>query len=167
MVGIIDGLVRDLFQEVLGKERTVGQEEFGNQFGDAFKFSPFHDRVGEHKWKLIVNKSIYPKGTYEAISIIRDKRTGNVRIWSAEGRSKGMGYIQVPVIFLSLKRLVPVGEEKKVAHDPVSFSEEEIAFYQQYHNKILMLADALTGVELIESSNKNSLGAVTDFYDGQ
>jgi predicted ATPase len=151
---------------VFGSERRIGGERFGSQFSDAFKLSPTHDIAGEHKWKLFLDESVYPKEVYEAVSIVRDRVKGGIRIWSTEGRSKGMGYIQLPVIFLSLKRLVPVGEEKKVTHDSIELSEKEREFFEKYHSKILSLFDALTDVELVESSNKNSLGAVTDLYDG-
>jgi hypothetical protein len=115
---------------------------------------------------LFLDTSVYPKEVYEAVSIVRDRAKGGIRIWSAEGRSKGMGYIQLPVIFLSLKRLLPVGEEKKVTHDPIALSEEERRFFERYHSQILLLSDTLTDVELVESNNKNSLGAVTDRSDG-
>lgn len=89
----------------------IGGRKFNSPMSDKFKFSDIYDVPGEHKWSLYVNKKIYEKEIYTCISEKR-KDNGKIRFWSTEGRQKGMNYIQCPVIYLSMKRLMPVGEEK-------------------------------------------------------
>ena len=149
------------------QEKTIDGSPFESKFSDKFKFSDAFDQPGDHEWLIHVNEDIYPKGVYTAVSIARmDKDAPNaIRIWSKEGRDKGMGYIQCPVIFLSLKRLIPVGEEKSFKTSEIQLTDDERAFFEEYHNKILLLSEQLTSVEHIKSSNKSSLGAKTAEYD--
>jgi predicted ATPase len=144
--------------------RTIDRYSFESKFSDKFKFS-MNEKAGNHRWRLFFSDtSLYPKEFYEAESIWREKDK-SIRIWSTEGRKSDMGYVQCPVIFLSLKRLIPVGEEKKVDNKIFILTETELNFYKEYHNKILLLNDALVGVEHVKSSNKSSLGAKTSLYD--
>jgi hypothetical protein len=146
---------------------TIDGTPFESKFSDKFKFSPTFDHPGEHEWSVYVDESIYTKQLFTAVSIARNDKSSpdTIRIWSKEGRSKGMGYIQCPVIFLSLKRLLPVGEEKKLTTASIQLSTDEKDFFESNHNKILSLAETLTAVEHVKSSNKNSLGAKTAEYD--
>ena len=151
----------------MANSSTIDGTMFESKFSDKFKFSSAFDLPGEHEWSVYVNDSIYGKEIFTAISISRNEKSSPdaIRIWSKEGRSKGMGYIQCPVIFLSLKRLLPVGEEKKLTTNNIQLTDDEKDFFQNYHNRILLLAETLTAVEHIKSSNKNSLGAKTAEYD--
>jgi predicted ATPase len=147
--------------------KTIDGYSFESKFSDKFKFSG-SEKAGEHRWKLFfAESSLYPKEYYEAESIPRKEKDKPeaIRIWSTEGREKYMGYVQCPVIFLSLKRLTPVGEEKNVKHKVLDLSEKEIQFYKEYHDKILLMSDAIVGVEHLQSSNKSSLGSKTASYD--
>jgi predicted ATPase len=147
--------------------KTIDGDKFESKFSDSFKFS-VNEKAGNHRWRLFFSDiNLYPKGFYEAESIPRKEKNKpeTIRIWSAEGRESNMGYVQCPVIFLSLKRLIPVGEERNVNNKAISLSESEENFYKEYHNKILLLNDAIVGVEHVKSSNKSSLGAKTDLYD--
>lgn len=151
----------------MAQAKTIDATPFESKFSDKFKISPDFDLPGNHKWSIEVNENIYSKKTYTAISIARtEKNSPNaIRFWSDEGRKSGMGYIQCPVIFLSLKRLIPVGEEKKLTTEDMQLTDEEKAFYQTYYNKILLLSELVLGVDHIRSSNKSSLGARTSEYD--
>jgi hypothetical protein len=114
-----------------------------------------------HDWTLhLVNDS--KRFTIE--SIPRDKN--NIRFWPKGSREKGSGYIQLPVIYLSLKRLLPIGEDSKLNESgKFTLSKDEITFYKDWHKKILITLDDYIETNYLESSNKNTIGVGTDHYD--
>ncbi|MHB8277987.1 MAG: ATP-dependent nuclease [Candidatus Humimicrobiaceae bacterium] len=151
-------------------EKTIDGYKFTSKLNDKFKFSPNHDIAGEHRWDLYIsNKEIYDKGIYPVKSIYRNdpKRQKELRFWHATDKSRGSGYIQLPVIYLSLKRLSPIGEEKNIRKNDVVLSIEDNEFYRKYHKNILLIKDEIITSEHIKSFNKSSLGAKTEFYDAE
>ena len=136
-------------------------------FSDKFKFSKQFDKVGEHEWTLHFSKNRFPSYTVE--SIPRDKKDNSIRFWQKGNRSKGSGYIQLPVIYLSLKRLIPIGEDKGLKENKkILLSEEDYAFYLKWHNRILILTrenDKVIKSSPLSSSHKQTLGAITSHYD--
>lgn len=148
--------------------KTIDGYTFESKFSDKFKFSMKYEKAGDHSWRIyIADSNVYQKEYYEAESIERKEKgkANSIRIWSAEGRKTNMGYIQCPVIYLSLKRLIPIGEEKQLNTSESNLTEEEFSFYKKYHSKILLLDDKLENIEYMRSSNKSSLGVKTNFYD--
>ena len=151
----------------ISKERTLDGEAFESKFSDKFKWSKTFDIPGEHKWRIYIdNKDIYVNDFFEAVSAIR-KETGKeekIRIISSEGKKKGADYIKCPVIFLSLKRVVPLGEEKKEDLSNI-LTKEESEFVAKHHKEILSILDDIDEVSSFKSLHKKSLLANTSYYD--
>lgn len=145
--------------------RTIDGYIFQSKMLDKFKFSPTFDVIGEHEWTLQIDKKIYDKENITVKSIARDKKTRDIRFWSTEGREKGMGFVQCPVMYLSLKRLSPIGEERKVEVNVAELDENEIQFFSDYHNRILISTQTVENVATIKSSNKSSMGVETNTSD--
>lgn len=149
------------------KEKTIDGYAFESKFSDKFKWSKTFDIPGDHKWRIYIdNKDIYSKDYFEATSASRkDKgKEETIRIISSEGKKKGADYIKCPVIFLSLKRVVPLGEEKKEDLSNI-LSNDEREFVAKYHKEILSILDDIEDVSSFKSSNKTSLLANTSYYD--
>ena len=149
------------------QERTIDGQKFESKFKEKFKLSMKFDKPGEHKWKLYIpNDDIYNKEYIELVSILRKEKDkkDDLRFWSTEGRQKGMGYVQCPVIYLSLKRLIPIGEEE-INLNNVDLLDEDVEFFKKYHNEILCLRENISSVDNINSPNKSSLGPSTEKYD--
>lgn len=148
-------------------EKPLSGGNYVSSFADKFKISEDFDKVGEHEWTLSFENDIFPPYTVE--SIFRDKEKGIIRFWKKGDRSKGSGFIQLPVIYLSLKRLLPIGEDTKLNIDrKISLSDEDFEFYKKWFNKILILTrekDKVTSSNYLSSTNKQTLGANTDHYD--
>ncbi len=146
------------------EQPLIGGKKFNSRMSDKFKFSDKYDIAGEHKWTLTINPQVYAKREYTCLS---ERRTDNnkIRFWSTEGREKGMNYIQCPVIYLSLKRLLPIGEEKQIKITESSLTDEEKKEYIQLHNKILICGDRISSVSSLESVNKHTIGPETDHSD--
>lgn len=148
--------------------KTIDGLKFESKLSDKFKFSTSWDKPGEHKWRLnFVDKNCTEDGYFEVISIARKEKDkpATIRFWSAKGREKGDGYVQYPVIYLSLKRLSPVGEDKQIKIEDNLLEKDELEFYKNYHNKILILEEKILDVQYIKSTNKKSLGPKTKQYD--
>lgn len=151
-------------------EKPLSGENFRSQFSDKFKLSEIFDKVGEHKWTLFFdNESDYTAGSIDG----HDKKR-IIRIWRVNkdsgkpNKTKGAGYIQMPVIYLSLKRLLPIGEDNKLKeNNALKLTDEEKSFYVTWHNKILILGDEEINPTSLSSTDKQTLGANTSYYDWQ
>lgn len=147
-------------------ELTIDGRLFESKFKDKFKISEKFDKAGLHKWTLKMSTEIYSKEYFTCISISRKEREKEtIRFWSDEGREKGMGYIQCPVIFLSLRRLSPIGEEliNNINNSPLD--GHEVALFTEYHNSILCLQDEIESIDKIDIKGKSTLAPNTKTYD--
>lgn len=146
------------------EEPLIGGKKFNSRMSDKFKFSSTFDKPGDHKWTLTISPEVYPKREFTCLS---EERTDNhkLRFWSTEGRGKGMNYIQCPVIYLSMKRLLPIGEEKRIQVYSTNLSATEKSLYIEWHNQILISGDDIRDVSDIKSANKQTLGPETPYSD--
>lgn len=142
-------------------EKPLCGGSFKSDFQQKFKLSKNFDKAKAHEWTLHLNNVADPF-TIESIP----RGTNNIRFWQKGTRAKGSGYIQLPVIYLSLNRLIPIGEDvrlKKSAKVTLSAAEER--FYKDWHNQILISLDELKNANYLESPVKNTLGVNTELYD--
>lgn len=148
-------------------EKPLSGGNFVSSFADKFKLSEDFDKAGEHEWTLFFEQDLFPP--YEIESIHRDKSKGTIRFWKKSDRTKGSGFIPVPVIYLSLKRLLPIAEDLRLSVDKkMSLSTEDFEFYKRLFNKILILTrekDQVQSSNYLSSTSKQTLGANTDHYD--
>lgn len=148
-------------------EKPLSGGSYKSAYSDKFKLSEDFDNAGEHEWTLFFNdKSIKP---YTVESIHREKSKGTIRFWKKGSKSKGSGYIQLPVVYLSLKRLFPISEDKGIKENSgIVLTDEELAFLKKWHSKILMLtrdSDKITTSKILSSSHKQTIGVDTKYYD--
>lgn len=121
--------------------KTIDGYNFRSQFREKFKISPEHDIIGEHKWKLYLQNGIHEKNYFSVESIAR-KQNGHeptLRFWNAESRAKGAGYVQLPVYFLSLSRLFPIGETGKTQSMKFDLTQDELEYCIRNYRTILSI----------------------------
>ena len=121
--------------------KTIDGYNFRSQFRDKFKISPAHDIIGEHKWKINLHNGIYERNYYSVESIAR-RQAGHepsLRFWNAESRAKGAGYVQLPVYFLSLSRIFPIGETGKTQAMQITLTPEELKYCITNYRTILSI----------------------------
>ena len=147
-------------QNPLYNEKPLCGGNFKSAFAEKFKLSDIHDKPKQHEWSLFLKGDASP---FVIESIPRDK--GNIRFWKKGDRSKGSGYLPLPVIYLSLNRLIPLGEDAKIDVTDIELTKEEIEFCVFWHKKILIILDDFKKSDYLESTLKNTLGVSTDFYD--
>ena len=152
-----------------GSYTTIDGKQFQLKFSDAFKFSDGpggKERAGDHVWYAVIDPAIFPDVRYRAFTAPRGSIAENsIRTWAGANKASGQKHAQVPVIYLSLKRLIPIGEERKIVHNPISLTAEESAFFEKHHRNILLLSQKMEQVEFVTSANKSTLGFVTEKYD--
>ncbi len=150
-------------------ENPMSGGTYRSSYMETFRLSKEYDKAGEHEWTLSFSNGEKQPPPYTIESIYRNKKEGTIRFWQKGTKSEGSGYIQLPVIYLSLKRLYPIAEDKKIStSDNVSLSEEDFRFYQKWHKDILILTrdnDNVTKSDYLHSTNKQTLGASTNHYD--
>lgn len=150
--------------------KTIDGYNFRSQFKDKFKISPAHDIIGEHKWKLNLHNGVYEQNYYSVESIAR-RQAGHeptLRFWNAESRAKGAGYVQLPVYFLSLSRLFPIGETGKTQTVPTTLTQEEMEYCISNYRTILSIQSISgtpsVGIEKATTSKAFS-GISDDIHD--
>lgn len=144
-------------------EAPLSGGTYKSSFQDKFRLSDKFDSAKEHEWTLYFNINEDP---FTVESINRDKSKGTIRFWKKGSREKGSGYVQLPVIFLSLKRLLPIGEELKLQpSESVKLTPREVADFERWYNEILISRDEVEDLSYLESSNKQTLGVNTSVYD--
>lgn len=147
----------------IAKEKPLCGGSYKSSFQQKFRLSTTFDIVKTHEWTLNLYEN-NEKFTIE--SIYRDREEGTLRFWKKGKRGAGSGYIQLPVIFLSLNRLMPLGEDSKlIDSNKIALTEEEKEFYSIWYNKILISDDNITKVDYLTSQTKDTLGVTTDYYD--
>lgn len=121
-------------------EKTIEGYNFKSQFQEKFKLSS-HDIAGEHIWTLkLKNGSFYQGKDFISIkSSLRKAKghTDSIRFINSEGKQRGMGYIQLPVVYLSLSRLFPIGEGGKTRTLSGGITTEEQSLFVEWYKQIL------------------------------
>lgn len=146
--------------------KTIDGYNFRSQFKEKFKISPEHDIIGEHKWKLKLHNGVYEQNYYSVESIAR-RQAGHeptLRFWNAESRARGAGYVQLPVYFLSLSRLFPIGESGKTQAIPSTLTPEELDYCISNYRTILSIqnisGNPSVGIE--KSAGAKTFAGVSD-----
>lgn len=134
-------------------EKTIDGYNYRSQFGEKFKLSE-KDIPGTHKWKLDLHPNIYKNDLFEVHSIEREKGDLIPRFWSTEGKVKGAGYPQVPVYYLSLKRILPIGEEDEFDILSNLTPEEKEFIILEYREILNPLDENEYNVDNVKSNNK-------------
>ncbi|EEX53983.1 hypothetical protein HMPREF6745_0521 [Prevotella sp. oral taxon 472 str. F0295] len=141
-------------------EKPLCGGSYRSAFSEKFRLSPIFDKPKEHEWSLFFDDG----ERFDIESIVR-KGEPNVRFWRKGSRGKGDGYKQFPTIFLSLKRLVPLAEEKDVDIDEALLCPDEVDRFKKLHNRILISNKEITSTTGFSSTNKQSMGVSTALYD--
>lgn len=145
--------------------KTIDGYNFRSQFKEKFKISTTHDVIGEHKWKINLHSGAYAQEYYSVKSIARSQpgQDPTLRFWNAESHSKGAGYIQLPVYFLSLGRLFPIGETGKTHSVPISLTQEELDYCILNYRTILSIQNTNgTPAVGVEKSSVRTFAGISD-----
>lgn len=153
------------------KEKPLSGGTFRSSFRDKFKLSPDLDLPGEHEWSLFFNnKDLHPdldeEGRFTVESIPRSSEKGEVvRFWQKGKRDKGSGYVNLPVIYLSLKRLIPIAEAGSLNEEDANLTAIEKKWFSENYNNILISRDNISEISYLTGTQKSILGVASHNYD--
>jgi hypothetical protein len=118
---------------------TLLGHKFQSKFANKFKLDKDKESAGSHEYTLYFkDTSIGDNGSFTLESIYRDRQERTLRIWKKGSRASGDGYLKYPVIYLSLKRVTPIGEEKKITIQDHTIEDDDIQFITNEYNEILL-----------------------------
>jgi predicted ATPase len=155
------GLIGHVFTYT--KYSTIYNQPFETLFSEIFRFSDKFDIGGTHKYSVTFNdntvKSAISRETTE-------KGKKRFRIDVGERVSK-QGKIERPVVYLGLKRLIPLAQEtestiKFNTEDNLSIVEKEL--FNNLYNQVFV-TDFKVNPSHTKSQNKENYIPVTDKYD--
>ena len=144
----------------MSKEKDVTGRRFGSDIQTKFKFDTVHDKPGEHVWNVQVDTTRCKRDVVRCVSSLRTENTSKWR-FSDPSKKKGTGYIQCPTIYLSLRRLMPIGELKAITLGGINLDGEERKLFAQWHNEILLLIDKADSVSAVGRGSKQTIGVET------
>ena len=152
-------------KDPMSKEKPLSGGNFRSQFGEKFKRSKTFDKPGEHRWTVSFIDQKEPE--YTVWSIDRGgKNIWEIRFWKVNkttgnaNKTKWSWFKRYPAIYLSLKRLYPIGEDSKIKEVDVQLPDDEKEFYAEWHNKILILTrdnEKILTPSIIKSNNKDTI----------
>lgn len=155
------GLLGHVCREKTGF-KTFDNKRFATEYSEIFKFSyPRYDKPKEHIYEV----SFTDGTSTQVISYARKEvnKPESLRLRIGESSKEG-GKINFPVIFLGLKRLYPLAQERKINASTHHLSNEELDFFKSSHNSILLMHDEISSEE-VKSSTKHFIAAKSDDYD--
>lgn len=146
----------------MGSEKPLVGGNYRSDFINKFKFSPKFDKAGDHEWTMVFDGM----DDFTATSIWRKKEKGTIRFWQKGTHAAGSGYIQYPVLYLSLRRLFPMGEDSKVEEShKVELTDEEKKEYKDFHDDVLFNVYEDAQPLYVEGVEKQTIGVNTQTYD--
>ena len=138
--------------------KTIQGHSFQSKFASKFKFDESREKPKDHEYSLIMtDKSIGDNGVFTLESMYRDKRNKKLRLWKKGARQAGDGYMPYPVIYLSLKRVSPIGEEKIITNKMFQLTGDEQEFLKKNYEEILSFPPEVYETNELKSSNKATL----------
>ncbi len=150
------GLIGHVFKYP-SKFKTVIGTQLSTKFSEVFRFSPAKDYQSVYKYKIYFLDGTYRPGESR---LTQDRYRIDVG-----GRVRGGGKIKCPVIYLSLKRLMPLADESWITMgslDQLTAAQKEK--YKSIYNEIFASSTAISPLHTV-SNNKNSYSPVTSSYD--
>jgi len=154
------GLLSHIFTS---KSKDLNGKRMTSVFSNVFRFSQEHDIGGDHSYNVCFSgdliKEAESRATYE------NKRY-RFRI-DVGKRTRNSGKISRPVIYLGLRRLVPLAQESTIKIGLENKINEYIKIkYQEYHNKIFAVSEDILPVHT-KSFNKQTYSPTTANYDAR
>lgn len=154
----IESMAEDGQEKDFSEAKTIQGHTFQSKFARKFKFDSTKEQPKDHEYSLyMLDKSIGDNGVFTLESMRRDKKSQKLRLWKKGAREAGDGYMHYPVIYLSLKRVSPIGEEQKISNTTVNLTNEEQNFLRSNYDEILSLPPEEYETNELKSSNKSTL----------
>lgn len=151
------------------KNTTITGKMFHSQYSEIFRFC----KESDFSEKYTVSLSY--KDSDEGAEKIKQMTTRHLK--ETEGGSErykvdfdrnikesNQRALDFPVIYLGLKRLIPLATEKNISQKDIQLENDEVSIFSNLSKKILILLDKNISSEGIKSTNKDILAMKTPRY---
>jgi predicted ATPase len=143
--------------------KTLGGDYFKTEYSKIFRFCPEKDIKNIYEYEVVLTE-----GENEIIKKAKSRfsETENRFRIDVGERKKEEGKIKYPVIFLGLRRLFPIAEEK----DKDIFLKKELVdandlnFFNRESNEIFVSLNDQINPRHVKTRNKNFFGMETSLY---
>lgn len=137
-------------------------DRFETKYSAVFRFSDTHDITGIYSYQLVFENDTNKNA---ALRITTENGRVRHRI-DVGGRVRGGGKSSKPVIFLSLKRLLPLAQEseRNIRLGLQTLTPELATEYSQIYNEVFSTTEIINPVHT-KSNNKNSYSPTTANFD--
>jgi len=150
--------------------RALSGKEFKAKFSEIHHFTEYDD-VESIEYRLNLTENFENK-VLEVGGYIRrgedEPEEGKPRLVTGKTRTKDDGNFHLPVVYLGLRRLCPLGEHdmKDVKINGVDdLYQDSIDFFNREHKKILLNLSEDFVLEKVETPNKKMIGGKNSEYD--
>jgi AAA15 family ATPase/GTPase len=143
-------------------DKTIIGEDFKTKYSKIFRFSPIHDKESDYVSTLHYVTTENQEKTLE-ISKLKDRNRLDVGHTDRKNRKK----LDIPVIYLGLKRLFPLAAEDEtntIKTFDAGITKEEANLFGKWSEKILINTPKIKS-ECITSNNKDAMMIKTNTYD--
>ena len=157
----------------------IVNQKFYTDINDIFKFSKEYDLPGNHVYHVYFDKDsnimkqeeiVYENPLQVKSRKRPDGEKKHIRFVAGKSRSTGKGNIPLPVVYMGLSRLYPIGEVDDLKENNLELSDQEIVFFKKYYSEILLSfgsEEYKNEIKLIDKNKISTGGISTNSYDWQ
>lgn len=146
------------------KDKTILDTQFKEDYRNVFRFCPVNDYKQEYEVKFNYNT---PEALLEQSKQINTRYVSKTEKsperyrTDFDGRGKALDH---PIIYLGLKRLIPLATESKISTFDSSVLAKYSSTYSNLIKEIFVLVNEKISPEPIKSTNKKLLALQTESY---
>lgn len=149
-----------------GSERQINGDRFDEDWAKIFKFCESNDY--DKKYKVIFNKSLKDQKTLSTRVIpvkVPNKKDRYKCDYERNNKDKTQQKaVDFPIIYLGLKRLIPLATENLLKSNIINLSTSEKTLYNKLSKQILLSNNLDIDIDPVKTPNKNILGMKTANY---
>lgn len=141
-----------------GKEKTLTQTSFKTKYSEIFRFCEQYDY--RNNYEIILEYCDGEELKSKTMKTRYEKTEKRYRV-DFDGRGKAINF---PILYLGLKRLIPLATERDIVKKSINLEEDEKNIFSKLSKEILILMDKEIKPEQIKSTNKEFLAMQTSIY---
>lgn len=140
--------------------KTITGKSFQSKYSEIFRFCENNDYSNKYTVTLIYKEF---EGDTEKDKVMNTRYEKTEKRYRVDFDGRGNA-IDFPVIYLGLKRLIPLATEKNISQKEIQLKKDEVNLFSKLSKKILILLDKEVSSEGIKSTNKDILAMKTLKY---
>jgi predicted ATPase len=151
------------------KTKTLTDASFKSEYSEVFSFCKENDYSKKYSVSLVYHDTNENKEKFKKMTTrhLRKTSKGKERYkvdFDRNIKENNQRALDFPVIYLGLKRLIPLATEKDISQQNIQLTKEEVNSFSKLSKEILILLDSSISSESIKSTNKDVLAMKTSNY---